>query len=179
VGPEAHRAPALSRRAKTLIALAVLIAGALLFVRLVVAEPFRIVSASMVPTLEEGDSVLVDKLAYGDDGPRRGELIVFEAPRTGDVTLKRVVGVGGDRVAIEDGLLVVNGRRPDEPYTDPDAIDSVYFGPVRVPAGSVFVLGDNRRDSADSRRFGAVPVDDVIGRVRARIWPPGRWGQPH
>ncbi len=179
MGPAAHRAAALTRRAQTLIALAVLIAGGLLLVRLVVAEPFRIVSASMVPTLEAGDSVLVDKLSPGDDGPRRGELIVFEAPRTGEITLKRVVGVGGDRVAIKDGLLVVNGRRPAEPYTDADAIDSVFFGPVRVPAGSVFVLGDNRRDSADSRTFGAVPNRDVIGVVRARIWPPGRWGQPH
>ena len=157
------------------IGLAAFAVVVLVAVRLLVAEPFRVASTSMEPTLRAGDSVLVDKLAYGDDGPRRGDLVVFRAPAGDEVALKRVVGVGGDRVAIEDGLLVVNGRRPIEPYTDSEAIDSVFFGPVRVPAGAVFVLGDNRFDSDDSRDFGAVPTSDVIGRVRARIWPPGRW----
>ena len=161
-----------------LIGLAALAVVALVAVRFLVAEPFRVASTSMEPTLSAGDSVLVDKRAYGDDGPRRGDLVVFRAPADDDVTLKRVVGVGGDRVAIEDGLLVVNGRRPAEPYTDPEAIDSVFFGPVRVPPGTVFVLGDNRFDSDDSRDYGPVAVGEVIGRVRARIWPPGRWGSP-
>jgi signal peptidase I len=104
--------------------------------------------------------------------------VVFHAPRTGDVTLKRAVGLPGDTVAIEDGMLVVNGRRQSEPYADPDAIDSVYFGPARVPADAVFVLGDNRADSVDSRAFGAVPHSDLMGRVRVRLWPPARWGDP-
>ena len=86
------------------------------------------------------------------------------------------MAVGGDTVAIEDGVLVVDGRRRAEPYADARAIDSVYFGPVRVPRGSLFVLGDNRANSADSRAFGAVPARDVIGRARARVWPPARWG---
>lgn len=158
-----------------LIGLAALAVVALVAVRFFVAEPFRIASTSMEPTLSAGDSVLVDKLAYGDDGPRRGELVVFEAQAGEETALKRVVGVAGDTVGLEDGVLVVNGRRPAEPYTDPEAIDSVFFGPVRVPPGTVFVLGDNRFDSDDSRDFGAVPTSDVIGRVRARIWPPGRW----
>ena len=163
------------------IALGVLVAViALLAVgRYVVAEPFGIPSASMAPTLRQGDSVLVDKLAYrGHRVPGRGDLIVFHAPRTGELTLKRVVATAGQTVGIEDGRLVVDGHRPTEPYTDPDAIDSVYFGPVRVPAGAVFVLGDNRANSVDSRSFGSVPDRDVVGRVRARIWPPDRWGTP-
>jgi signal peptidase I len=69
----------------------------------------------------------------------------------------------------------VNGRRPAEPYADPRAIDSVYFGPVKVPARSFFALGDNRANSEDSRAFGAVPDSALIGRARARVWPPGRW----
>ena len=95
-------------------------------------------------------------------------------PRTGDVTLKRAIGLPGDSVAIEDGRLVVNGRRQREPYTDPDAIDSVFFGPVRVRPGTVFFLGDNRLDSRDSRDFGAVAAGDLIGRVRGVVWPPSR-----
>jgi signal peptidase I len=132
----------------------------------------------MAPTLVAGDHVLVNKRAYREAPPHRGDLVVFRAPRSGELLLKRVVAVAGDQVGIEDGVLVVDGRRPREPYTDPDAIDSVYFGPVRVPPRAVFVLGDNRADSEDSRDFGAVPADDVLGRVGARIWPPSRWGSP-
>ena len=153
--------------------LVALAAAVLVFVRLAVAEPFSIPSQSMAPTLDAGDHVLVDKLS---GTAHRGDLVVFHAPRSGEIMLKRVVAVGGDRVGIEDGRLVVNGRRPAEPYADPDAIDSVYFGPVTVARGSVFVLGDNRADSRDSRQFGAVPARDLIGRARARIWPPSRWG---
>ncbi|MGH2942748.1 MAG: signal peptidase I [Solirubrobacteraceae bacterium] len=141
-------------------------------------EPFRIVSVSMAPTLGDGDQVLVDKRAYRTALPRRGDLVVFRAPRTGDVMLKRAIGLPGDTVAIEDGILVVNERPRREPYADPDAIDSVYFGPVRVRAGSVFVLGDNRADSIDSRDFGAVARRDLVGRARVRLWPLGGWGEP-
>jgi signal peptidase I len=148
----------------------------LVLARAFVAEPFRIDSGSMLPTLRPGDQVLVDKRAYRGTLPRRGELVVFHAPRSGDVTLKRAIGLPGDTVAIEDGVLVVNGRRRVEPYADPDAIDSVYFGPVRVPADAVFVLGDNRADSIDSRDFGAVLRRDLMGRVMVRLWPPARWG---
>jgi len=148
----------------------------LLLVRAFVAEPFQIPSTSMVPTLAPGEHVLADKLAYRLHGPRRGDLVVFRRPQTNEVLLKRVVAVAGQRVGIADGVLVVDGRRPAEPYVhDKRLLDSQYFGPVTVPRGSIFVLGDRRSDSIDSRRFGAVPVDDVIGRVDARIWPPSRW----
>jgi signal peptidase I len=156
------------------VVLAVL-AAALVVTRVFFFEPFETDGPSMVPTLHSGDQVLVDKRAYRHRLPRRGDLVVFRAPGTGDVTLKRAIGLPGDSVAIEDGRLVVNGRRQREPYTDPDAIDSVFFGPVRVRAGTVFLLGDNRLDSRDSRDFGAVAADDLIGRVRGLIWPPSRW----
>ena len=155
-----------------LLTLLVVAAAALLAVRSFVAEPFKIPSQSMAPTLVRGDQVIVDKLAH----PGVGDLVVFHAPSSGEIMLKRVVAVGGDTVAIEDGVLYVDGRRRAEPYTDPDAIDSVYFGPVKVAPGALFVLGDNRADSKDSRDLGPVPVGDVIGRASARIWPPSRWG---
>jgi signal peptidase I len=148
----------------------------LILVRFFVAEPFRIPSESMVPTLKPGDQALVNKLS-GE--PQRGDLIAFHAPRSGDILLKRVVATGGQRVGIEDGVLVVDGRKQSEPYADPDAIDSVYFGPVTVPRGDVFVLGDNRANSEDSRDFGPVPTDRIIGRTAAIVWPPKRWGVPH
>lgn len=148
---------------------------ALVVARVFFFEPFKTDGDSMLPTLRSGDQVLVDKRAYRDGLPHRGDLVVFRAPRSGEVTLKRAIGLPGDTVAIEDGVLVVNGRRKTEPYADPEAIDSVYFGPVRVRPGTVFLLGDNRLDSRDSRDFGAVTRGELIGRVRGLIWPPSRW----
>lgn len=165
-------------RGATLLGVVALVVGGLLVLRGAVAEPFRIPSDSMAPTLERGDHVLVDKRAYDHAAPDRGDLAVFRAPRGGGVMLKRVVAVAGQTVGLEDGALVVDRRRLDEPYADSEAIESVYFGPVRVRAGTVFVLGDNRADSRDSRTLGAVPVANLIGRVETRIWPPSRWGAP-
>jgi signal peptidase I len=165
------------RRRNAPLVLGVVAVLALIAIRVFVAEPFRIPSESMAPVLEPGDQALVTKLG---GTPGRGKLVAFHAPRTGEVMLKRVVAVGGDRVGIEDGVLVVNGARQREAYVaDPDAIDSVYFGPVTVAKGSLFVLGDNRANSEDSRDFGAVPADRVIGRATARVWPPSRWGATH
>ncbi|MFF3446557.1 signal peptidase I [Streptomyces sp. NPDC002667] len=136
-------------------------------------EPVRVESTSMEPTLLSGDHLLVDDRAYRDAPPRRGDLVVFDG--SGATLVKRVVAVAGDTVAIEDGVLEVNGRAVEEPAVDPRTVDGMYFGPARVPAGTVFVLGDNRRHSVDSRQFGPVPVARVTGRVILRWWPrPGR-----
>jgi signal peptidase I len=101
---------------------------------------------------------------------------MVDAP-TGQLMVKRVVAVGGQRVGIRDGRLVVDGKVQDEPYTDSDAIDSVYFGPVDVPAGHVFVLGDNRFGSEDSRKYGSLPLSAVEGKVLGAWWPldAARW----
>ena len=141
-----------------------------------VAELFLVPSGSMEPTLHSGDHVLVDKLAYRSGRPARGDLIVFHRPRTGEIMLKRVVAVAGDEVGIEDGVLHVNNRARAEPFVDQRRIDSVYFGPVSVPRGDVFVMGDQRGNSVDSREFGPVPVTRIVGRADLRLWPPGRIG---
>jgi signal peptidase I len=165
------------RRRPGLLLIALAVVGVLLLARALVAEPFSIPSHSMAPAIAQGDHVLVDKLAYRGGGvPSAGDVVAFEAARTGEVMLKRVVARGGQTVEIRDGLLFVDGRRRVEPYANSESIDSVFFGPVRVAQGAVFVLGDNRGDSKDSRKLGSVPVGDVIGRARARIWPPSRWG---
>jgi signal peptidase I len=162
-----------SRRSRA----APLAAGALLLLllalglRAYVAEPFAIPSESMAPTLRPGDHVLVEKLSYRFGSPRRGDLVVFRAPDGGSLAVKRIVGLAGDRVAIEDGVLAVNGRLQKESYVDQSQVDSVYFGPVVVPRGDVFVLGDNRADSHDSRDYGAVPRRSLIGRVLVTLWP--------
>jgi signal peptidase I len=102
--------------------------------------------------------------------------VVFRLTGAG-LLVKRVVGVGGDRVGLEDGELVVNGATVAEPYVNHRLLDGVYFGPVTVPAGRLFVMGDNRTDSTDSRSFGPVGGDAVVGRVVGRIFPdPGAVG---
>jgi signal peptidase I len=162
------------RRRPSGVAVGVGLIAVLVLVRIFVAEPFRIPSRSMEPTLKPGDQALVVKRAGHDPG--RGELVAFHSPRSGEILLKRVVAVGGDTVGLEDGVLVVNGRKVAEPFVDHKAIDSVYFGPVRVKRGSFFAMGDNRANSEDSRDFGAVPESRIIGRAVARVWPPSRWG---
>jgi signal peptidase I len=168
----AEQCSASERRRNAPLVLGVVAVLAVLALRAFVAEPFRIPSESMAPALHPGDQALVTKVGT----PARGDLVAFHAPRTGEILLKRVVAVGGDTVGLEDGVLVVDGRQVREPYTDPDAIDSVYFGPVKVRPGTIFVMGDNRANSDDSRDFGAVPTDRIIGRAVARVWPPSRWG---
>jgi signal peptidase I len=139
-----------------------------------VAEPLAVSTSSMTPTLEPGDRVLTWKPGAGHAEWRRGDVVSFH--RDGRILVKRVVAVAGDVVGLRDGRLVVDGRPVVEPWSDPELIDSVFFGPVRVPQGTVFVMGDDRANSEDSRVFGPVPLSDLTGRVVAVLWPPGRAG---
>jgi signal peptidase I len=162
------------RRRPSGIAVGVCLIAALLLVRIFVAEPFRIPSQSMEPTLRPGDQALVSKVS--GHTPNRGDLVAFHSPQGGDILLKRAVAVGGDTVGLEDGVLVVNGRQIREPFVNQKSIDGIYFGPVKVKPGTFFAMGDNRANSDDSRDFGAVPDSSIIGQAVARVWPPSRWG---
>jgi signal peptidase I len=139
------------------------------------AEPVEVGSDNMAPTLLRGDRVLLDKLTPLVGGVERGELVAFDGQ--GGLTLKRVVALAGDSVEIRDGELHVNGRRADEPWIDQRRIDGTWFGPVTVGAGQVFVLGDNRGGSIDSRSHGPVATDRLVGRVLVRLSPPVRAGR--
>lgn len=157
--------------------LMMLLAGVLMFgvIRPFVAEVFLIPSGSMSPTLKVGDSVLALKFAYRFTEPQRGDLAVFSDPE-GELTIKRVVGLPGDTVAVWDGVLRVNGEPQREPYVNYRLTDSTFFGPEKVPAGHVFLMGDNRSNSRDSRNFGSVPEEDLLGRVILRVAPVGEAG---
>jgi signal peptidase I len=159
--------------------LTILVAFALVFgfVRPFVLEAFRIPSESMVPTLEVGDRVFVNKFIYRFTEPERGDIVVFESVNGGEEDLiKRVVGVPGDEVEVRSGTLLVNGEPQNEPYLNREIPDDSFFGPSRLSEGEVFVMGDNRANSADSRVFGPLPVENIEGEAFMRFWPPTRIG---
>ena len=158
------------RRAAWFVGLLVLL-GALVVVRTEVATPVRVASASMLPTFHAGDLVLAGQQAPELDDLARGDLVTFVSPEDGGRALKRVIGLPGDAVVIKDSVLHVNDRAVEEPYVDHALIDGYYSRTYTVPEGTVFLLGDNRGNSVDSRDYGPVPVDALLGRVLLRMWP--------
>lgn len=183
------------------VPLMILIALTLAFLlRTFVVQVFYIPSGSMIPTLEINDRIAVEKLSYIARDPQRGEVVVFAgddpfAEPTGASTadrvmtgvgqflgvvpvdakdfVKRVIGLPGDTVVLTDGVVTVNGVQLDEPYADLDQDNGEWV----VPDGSLFVLGDNRANSGDSRSsLGYIPVNDVVGRAVVTIWPLDRSG---
>lgn len=148
------------------------------FARPLVVEVFDIPSSSMEPTLVAGDHVLVAKYAYRLSEPERGDIAALQSPEDRDeVLIKRIVGLPGDEVGIRDGVLYVNGEREREAYVNHRLNDGNFFGPVQVPSGEVFVMGDNRANSRDSRTFGSIPERDLAGKALLRLWPAGRIGE--
>jgi signal peptidase I len=148
------------------------------FIRPFVIEAFYIPSESMVPTLEVGDRVFVNKFIYRFHEPKREDIIVFKS--IGGSTeggqedlIKRVIGLPGDEISVQDGVLFVNGERQEEPYLNKRFPDTSSFGPMTVPKGEVFVMGDNRADSLDSRFSGPVPFENIEGKAFIIFWPPG------
>ncbi len=147
-----------------------------------VAQPFKVEQLSMQHTIENGQFVLVDKLTPRFDPYHRGDIVVFtpppnaESPR-GEPFIKRIVGVAGDTVELRDGKVYVNGVALDEPYlfsvdgvtepTQPETGEASWT----IEPGSLFVMGDHRQRSSDSRFFGPIQVDTVIGRAWLRYWP--------
>ncbi len=158
-------------RRTTLAGVAVCL-GALLAFRLWVVEPIMVGSISMEPTVAAGSVVWLDKTAPRLTDLHAGQLVVFPEPEVGGrsdgLLLKRVVARAGQTVSMKDGVLYVDGVPASEPYVDQKTIDGVYFGTVTVPAGELFVLGDNRETSIDSRHFGPVFESEVLGTVLGR-----------
>jgi signal peptidase I len=157
------------------LALAVVISVVL---NLFVVQVTEVRQKSMEPTLLQNDRVLVSKLDYRLGVPHRGDMIVFNPPVDSTIPyVKRIVALGGDTVDLRDGRLYVNDGLVSIPETrgqppQPQAPQIAY--PFTVPDGDVFVMGDNRLQSSDSRTFGPVPVGNIIGKVIVRFWPPDR-----
>jgi signal peptidase I len=165
-----------------LIVVAVAITSALL-VRAYVVQQFAVEGESMRTTLENGDRVLVNRLSYRLHDPRRGDVVVlkrFDTPNTPERDLiKRVIGLEGERVRVTNCVVYINDQPLREPYLDAAVQQADGCGQdqaeITVPENSVFVLGDHRGKSSDSRVFGPVPFDLLIGRAFVIIWPFGDW----
>lgn len=165
-----------------------------------VAQAFYIPSGSMLPQLQVDDRVVVSKLSYRLHKPRRGDIVVFDCPAVSCVNekrsdgglrrilrkvaegvgvvqpsteefIKRVIGLPGETVEGRDGAVYVDGRRLLEPYLPSGTITSD-FAPVEITDGHLWVMGDNRTNSSDSRVFGPIPRSTVVGRTVLRVWPP-------
>jgi len=148
--------------------------------RLFVFVPYEIPSGSMEDTIMTGDMVFSEKVSYYFRGPQRGDIVTFDDPEVVNRTLiKRVIAVGGQTVDLVNGKVVVDGVSLDEPYTsgkESHPLSRTAPGvtieyPYKVPEGSIWVMGDNRTSSQDSRYFGAIPVSSVTGRAALVYWP--------
>jgi signal peptidase I len=138
----------------------------------------KVESTSMVPTLRTNDYVVVNKLAYKLGGPKRGDIIVFKYPPdpTQIPYIKRVIGLPGDQIHIAEGKVYINEVQLTEPYL---RVSTNQGGDWTVPEDSLFVMGDNRNGSSDSRAWGMVPLGNVIGKAEVVYWPPQHWAQLH
>lgn len=194
-GQERSNVVAVAREVAILVVTALVIA---VVVKSFVAQAFYIPSGSMLPQLRVNDRVVVSKVSYRLHDPRRGDIVVFDAPGaldegersalpvrvvrsivqsiglaapSTDEYIKRVVALPGERVEAHGGKVLVDGLELVEPYLPGDTA-TADFSAVVVPPGTVWVMGDNRANSADSRIFGPVPRSTVVGRAFARVWPP-------
>jgi signal peptidase I len=170
------------------VVLAVVAVAVALLIQAFLVKPYRIPSASMEDTLLIGDRVLVDRISWRFSQPERGDIVVFHPPFDGPVLIKRIIGLPGDEISLNGGFVYINGKRLDEPYvrrvnghqepSEPfsNGLPWSLQEPYKVPAGSYFVMGDNRTDSGDSREFGPIKRGQFVGRAFAKYWPPGRIG---
>ncbi len=170
----------------------IVIVGAILLalvVKVFLLQAFYIPSLSMSPTLDVGDRVLVNKLSYRLHDVNRGDIVVFERPASETSStipdlIKRVIGLPGESITIENGAVFVDGQRLDESYLPDGTVTSTANAPNKcttqapcvVPQGKVWVMGDNRGDSKDSRYFGPIDESTIVGRAFITVWPLGRFG---
>lgn len=178
--PPAQRTGGGRRGLRSAIEWVLIVAGALVVavvIKATLVQAFYIPSESMVPTLHVGDRVLVNKLSYRLHDVHRGDIVVFERPsaeadpQIRDL-IKRVIGLPGEMIEARGGQVYINGRALAEPYLRPEMRNATQNLPRQlVPPDHVFVLGDNRTNSRDSRIFGPIPERLIVGRAFVRVWP--------
>jgi signal peptidase I len=148
------------------------------FIIIFLYQPVKVEGTSMMPGLEDQERIFVNKFVYRWEPIQRGDIVVFRYPRdTSKSYIKRVIGVAGDHIRIENGLVYVNGDALDENYVPSDYADTRSYGEVVVPPNSFFVLGDHRTMSNDSRDFGTVNERYIYGKAVFGYWPMDKLGR--
>ncbi len=142
------------------------------FIIIFLYQPVKVEGTSMMPGLDDQERIFINKYVYRWEPIERGDVVVFRYPRdTSKSYIKRVIGVTGDHVAIDNGRVYVNGLRVDEPYVPTQFADERSYSEIVVPRGSFFVLGDHRNLSSDSRDFGPVESEYIYGKAVFVYWP--------
>jgi signal peptidase I len=136
-------------------------------------EPTYVQGPSMLNTMKTGDKVLINKFIYRLKNPERSEIIVFHTTSDKDL-IKRVIGLPGDTIQVKQNKVYINGKLSPEQYLA-SFVQTSTFPLTKVPSNHLFVMGDNRQDSFDSREFGTIPIDQVVGRAEVIYWPFSEW----
>lgn len=159
----------------------VAIAAVMVMIYLFVMSPQEISGSSMTPNFQNGEYILTNKVIYKTKDPQRGDVVVFKSPRNKDIDyIKRVIALPGETILLKDQRIFINGKILNEPYEYNKPIFGESFlhegQPYTVPAGTYFVMGDNRPGSSDSREFGPIVKEDFIGKALLRYWPTDQMG---
>jgi len=133
------------------------------------AQATRVEGYSMEPTLYGHQRLIIEKLSYHLHQPKRGDIVVVRVPQYDKLLIKRVIGLPGETLEIRNGVVYIDGKPLDEPYVNGKPRGS--YPPTVIPEGYVFVMGDNRNNSNDSRAFGPIPIEDIVGHAWMRYWP--------
>ena len=148
------------------------------FIIIFLYQPVKVEGTSMMPSLEDQERIFVNKFVYRLEPIERGDIVVFRYPRDPSKSyIKRVIGMAGDRIRIDGGLVYVNGEAVDETYVPAEYTDSRSYPEITVPANSYFVLGDHRSMSNDSRDFGSVDQSFIYGKAVFGYWPMDKLGR--
>ena len=148
------------------------------FIIIFLYQPVKVEGTSMMPTLDDQERIFINKFVYRWEPIERGDIVVFRYPRdTSKSYIKRVIGIAGDRVRIENGQVYVNGEAVEEDYVPNDYADARSYAEIVVPANSFFVLGDHRTMSNDSRDFGTVDERYIYGKAVFGYWPMEKLGR--
>lgn len=173
--PKTENASSGSLITYTLVAL-----GLALFIRFFIAAPYIVQGASMMPTFQDLNYLIIDRVTYKLENPRRGDVIVFDLPQnTSKALIKRIIGLPGETVIVRGNTVtIINEQHPqgfqlDESYLSEENLGGISDTNVTLAEDQFFVLGDNRKVSADSRTWGTLPREDIVGRVFVRLFPIG------
>ena len=163
---------------KSLIIYTIAALGLAFFIRFFIAAPYVVSGASMIPTFYDYHYLIIDRVTYGFEEPQRGDVIVLDLPQdTSRALIKRVIGLPGETVSLEGDTVIIsnaahpNGFQLDETYLDPNNLGGPTDMKVTLGPDQYFVLGDNRRVSADSRSWGVLPRQNIVGRATLRVFP--------